>query len=187
MHVTAPVRALFFYGSATVLLAWIQVTLPDRTFGFEAKADLLLVLAILAGFLFGPVEGATVGLAGGFLRDVLAGGTIGAGMLLGLYAGLLAGILFRRIFRKSLLSALLQVVLIAAAARIAVEGFSLVFEPSAFPLRAWASVFFNGALGILLLLDAAVAIPLFFLLRYAGPRKRQKKDLAAEVARSAFL
>lgn len=187
MHLPAWTRPIAFYAAAAVLAALVQVSLPDRSFGILAKPDLLLVLPILAGYLSGPLEGASVGLACGFLRDAFAGRAMGAGMLVGLYAGLAAGLLFRRLFRKSLLPALLQVAVVAPAAHLLVELAGLVFQGAgSYTAASWAASFLGRALPLQTALDLAAAVPIFLLLRFAGPHPRPKKGLAADDAAKAM-
>jgi len=179
-------RSVLFYAVAVLALGMLQVSLPDRTAGHFVKPDLLLVLPVLAGFLFGPVEGAVVGLAAGFFRDAFAGGTIGVGMLVALYAGLLSGILFQRLFRKGFFAALLQVLIVCATTTLLVEGVGILFSASAtFTPEAWVRVYLAQSFPLQIALDVGVAIPLFFLMRYAGPHRRSTgrssaQDAAAE-------
>ncbi len=183
MQVPDRVRAVLFYFIAGCAAALLQVSLPDRTLGLAAKPDFLLVLPILAGFLFGPVEGACAGAFCGFLADSFSGATIGGGVLVGLYAGLLSAFLFRRLFRKGLLSALLQVAVVGGAAYVLVEAAGLVFfGPGSLTAAAWAAAFLGRALPLRLALDAAAAVPLFLLLRYAGPHRRPTKRIGSEEA-----
>ena len=79
-------------------LGLLQTILPDRAAILGVKPDLTLVLAILAGYLFGQRDGMAVGLLAGFMRDALAGRGLGLGMLLLMYAGLFAAVAFRRFF-----------------------------------------------------------------------------------------
>jgi rod shape-determining protein MreD len=178
-------RAILFYGIAVVSLGLLQVSIPDRTAGFLAKPDFLLVLAILAGFLHGPMEGAVVGLATGFFRDSFAGGTVGVGMLVGLYAGLLSGLLFQRLFRKGFFAAMLQVLIVATVTTLAVEGAGILFDAAgSFTPNEWVRAYLARTFLVQLALDVAAAVPLFFLMRYAGPRKRGSGRVTAQEAAS---
>ncbi len=183
MKASQTTRAVLFYIGAVLVLGILQVTIPDRTAGDLAKPDFLLVLAILAGFLYGPVEGAVVGLATGFFRDAFAGGTVGVGMLVGLYAGLLSGLLFQRLFRKGFFAALLQVLIVAAVTALLVEGGGILFEGAvSFTPEEWARAFLFRVFPLQMALDVGSAVPLFLLMRYAGPRKRRTNRVTAQEA-----
>lgn len=189
MQLPQRTRIFVFYLVATVFLALVQVSLPDRSLGFPGKPDLMLVLVILSGFFYGPFEGALVGVASGFLRDAFAGGSIGVGMLVCMYAGIVSGLVFQKMFRKGWLAGVLQVVLVSTVFYVLVEGTDLLLQPygSAFPFSEWARGFFSLKLPVLLVFNAASSLPLLLLLRFAGPRRHRSSALTAdEVAKDLW-
>ena len=182
-------RILLFYLFATVALALIQVSLPDRMLGILVKPDLMLVLVILSGFLYGPFEGALVGIVTGFLRDAFAGGSIGVGMLLCMYAGLFSGLIFQKMFRKGWFAGILQVLLVSTLFYVFVDGLDLLLQPqdASYPFIEWARLIFTAKLPILLLLNFIAAFPLLLVLRIAGPRRRKGSVLGGgEVERDLW-
>jgi len=65
------------------------------------KPDLVIVLIIINGFLYGPREGALWGFAGGILQDFLSGGYLGMHALAGMAAGWLAAVAGNRFYRDN--------------------------------------------------------------------------------------
>jgi len=67
-------RAILIDAVYVLAFAILQVTvLPELTF-LKVRPDLTLILSILTGYLFGWIDGMFLGLAAGFLRDMLAAG-----------------------------------------------------------------------------------------------------------------
>ena len=62
------VRAVLVYTACILGLSLIQTTLPDGFSVMDARPDLTLVLAVLAGYLFGRRDGIIVGLLAGFMQ-----------------------------------------------------------------------------------------------------------------------
>jgi rod shape-determining protein MreD len=182
MQLPQRTRSILFYFFATLVLALIQVTLPDRTLGFHGKPDFMLVLVVLSGFFYGPFEGALVGIGSGFLRDSFAGSTIGAGMLLFMYIGIFSGLLFRKQFRKGWLAGLLQVILFSTFTYVLVDGIEILLQTQvgSFTFVDWTQEFFMTKLPILLAFNVAASFPLLLLLRFAGPRRHGVPQLGAD-------
>lgn len=73
-------------------------------FGLGLVPDLILIIAISYGLLKGPWYGAVLGLTGGLVSDLMAGGSIlGVGALARMATGFLAGLLEKTIFKDNLL------------------------------------------------------------------------------------
>ena len=168
-------RAIIVYAAYIVVLSQLQVTLPEW-FNFSgSRPDLTLVLVILSGYLFGRMDGALVGLAAGFMRDMFAGRALGLGMLLLLYAGLLAALLLRQSFRRNILLSLFQVVWITVLYELVVTG--VVFLVPMLPDVTYeASHLYGlmlqrlpGQIGANLL----AAVPLVLLLHFMGPYRQK--------------
>lgn len=73
-------------------------------FGLGLVPDLTLIVVVSYGLLKGPWYGSILGLAGGLVSDLLAGGSIvGVGALARMATGFLAGLLEKTIFKDNLL------------------------------------------------------------------------------------
>lgn len=84
----------------------VALTLQTALFGhlplFGLRADLVLLIVISLGFLRGPTHGLLIGLAGGFMVDLLSGFYIGLSGIVAGSVGLLAGVAGLRLIRDSL-------------------------------------------------------------------------------------
>ena len=174
------IRALIVYAVYIILLSQLQVTLPDWFSFFGSKPDLTLVLVILSGYLFGRVDGALVGLAAGFMRDMFAGRALGLGMLLFLYIGILAALVFQQAFRRNLLLGLLQVIWLTILYEVVVTG--VVFMMPMLPDVTYdASTLYQRTFAQLptqLAANVFIALPLSLLLIWVGPyhKKNELED-----------
>ena len=72
---------------------------------FGVIPDLVLVLAILNGFLRGTREGAFLGFVAGILQDLVSGGYFGVNAITKMVAGYLAGLGEGRLYRENRLIA----------------------------------------------------------------------------------
>lgn len=108
----ATLRLILVFSAYIIFTGMLQVTLPSSFAIWGAKPDLLLVLAVLSGYMFGQRDGIIVGLAAGFFRDIMAGRALGLGMLLLMYSALFASFAFRRFFRRNFLMGLAQVAMV---------------------------------------------------------------------------
>ncbi|MDD3653843.1 MAG: rod shape-determining protein MreD [Desulfotomaculaceae bacterium] len=88
---------LLLYGVALVL----QSTVLGFVTIFGIKPDLILLLAILNGFLLGPRQGAFLGFAGGVIVDLFAGSYIGMNAISKMVSGYLAGICGERLYQDN--------------------------------------------------------------------------------------
>jgi len=171
------IRLLLVYAVLILFLSQLQVTLPDSMAIMGRRPDLTLVLVILAGYLWGRGDGLATGLAAGFLRDLFAGRALGVGMLLLMYIGLMASITFGRRLQRHLLFGLVQVVWLTVIYEVVITVVALLFPVvPEIPLSA-ARLFseMSDQLPGQLLANLAAALPLAFLLYYAGPRPRNER------------
>ena len=90
---------------AGILLAAIvlQSTIFARINLFGVRPDLILVVTVCFGLLYGPLPGLYVGLAGGFLLDLAGGGILGINLLLKALLGYGAGYMGRTVFKDNFL------------------------------------------------------------------------------------
>lgn len=80
----------------------LQVILPP-SFLFIGKPDLLLILTVITGLLWGTKAGAGLGLAAGLMQDLFMGGIPGIYTLTKLINGVLAGLVEGNIFKERVL------------------------------------------------------------------------------------
>ncbi|HEY3314394.1 MAG TPA: rod shape-determining protein MreD [Bacillota bacterium] len=81
----------------------LQLTVVPFVAVHWVKPDLILVVAILGGLLYGPNYGAVAGLFGGLLEDLFIGHYIGLFGLTRMLAGFLAGLVETRVYREPFL------------------------------------------------------------------------------------
>ncbi len=93
-------QPLFFLLLVLVTLI-LQTTALDYMAIYGVKPDLVLILAILNGFLRGTREGAFLGFSAGILQDLVSGGYFGLNALTKMVAGYLAGFGKDRLYRDN--------------------------------------------------------------------------------------
>jgi rod shape-determining protein MreD len=71
--------------------------------------DLVLVMTLLLGLLYGSETGLFFGLGAGFLLDLLTGGVVGIGTMVKMAAGFSAGLLEKAVYKENLLLPILVV------------------------------------------------------------------------------
>lgn len=146
-----------------VLLAAItlQSTIFARWNLFGIMPDLILVLAVCYGLLYGPAQGLRMGLAGGLLLDLAGGGILGINTLTKALFGYGAGYLGKTVFKENILVP----VVVSVAATVLGEALSFFF----LSLFGWRGRFFHYLLTTVLplsLYNILPAVPLYlFLLR----------------------
>lgn len=175
-------RQILVYAVYIISVCCLQVTFSQVFMLFGRTADLMLVLVVLSGYLFGIWDGVIVGLIVGMLRDyfsspVMTGlekepvAVLGIGMLAFMYIGLLASLIFRRRFRRKYFLGVLQVILL-----------SLIYYSMGY-LISWLSLSVSGSLssyfslryiivsGLLpqILVNVIASIPILVVLRFIGP------------------
>lgn len=172
------IRQIGVYGAFILAFSLIQVSWPRGWLFLGARPDLMLVLCILSGFLFGIDDGIVVGLVTGYMRDVLAGRVFGVGMLLLMLAGVCGANLFRRRFRRQMFFALTLVGLITVLYAAVIYGLDLFFpmipdvSPAAGPLLIRSLKTLAGSL----LMNLIAGIPILLLLHHAGPYQKGRMD-----------
>lgn len=168
------IRAVLVYAVYILGLGLLQTILSDRVAILNAKPDLTLVLAVLAGYLFGQRDGIAIGLLAGFMRDALAGRGLGLGMLLLMYAGLTAAVAFRGFFRRNISLGLILVILETVIYHLMITF--LTFAVPVLPGVAYTLPgLYQHMLQILpgaLITNTLAGIPLILLLYFAGPYRR---------------
>ncbi|BAS28617.1 rod shape-determining protein MreD [Limnochorda pilosa] len=92
---------------------------------FGARPDLVTLLVVLFGLLWGPRSGAALGFAGGMALDLLTGYLVGLGALSRAVVGGLAGLAGERFFSENFLVPILSVLV------------GTLLEQALFVLGAW--------------------------------------------------
>ncbi len=173
------VRKIAIYVLYIVLAVLLQTSWPAALAIAGVRPDLALILAAVSGLLFGAKEGAIVGLCCGFLLDAQAGRLIGLGMLLLMLAGVVPVLLLRSMPQRPLLLAPAAAAAGTLIFHAAVFGVSWVFptlsDLSRNPYELKQVVV--QVLIPLVILNAALALPLALLMRYAGPQRRKSMDV----------
>jgi rod shape-determining protein MreD len=173
------IRKATVYAAYVFCLGLFQAAMPPGLSIMGAKPDLTLVLAILAGYMFGTEDGIIVGLAAGFYRDMLSGRAIGLGMLLLMYGAILASVLFRHFFRRNIFFGLVQILIITVCYEMAVTVLTYIVPmlPDVSMRFSSLVLHFLKTLPWQLLANLAAGIPLIFGLTFLGPYKRgSRKD-----------
>lgn len=174
MERRARIRRIGFYALVILTAALLQVFWPREWLLLGARPDFTLVLSVLSGFLFGVGDGIAIGLLAGYVRDSLAGRSFGMGMLLLTYAGICGALLFRRRFRRQIFFALTLVGMVTVFYEAVILGLNQFFPmiPDVVPnsqTLVWRSLRTGAGA---LILNLAVAAPLFQLLLHAGPYRK---------------
>jgi len=140
----------------------LQSTILARLNLFGVTPDLVLVITVCYGLLYGPSQGLFLGLAGGLLLDLAGGGILGINILTKALLGYGAGYMGKTVFKDNIFIPLL----ISAVATLAGEIAAFIFL-TAF---GWHGRFFNYLFATILplsLYNLLLAGPVYLLmLRY---------------------
>jgi len=103
----------------TLIVFWLlqEMLVPFITIK-TASPDLLLIIVAVAGFIEGPVTGATVGLVAGLLQDLVIPGSVGLNLLIKTLVGFLAGKVERTVFGSSMLMPLIGFFIVSFSAQL---------------------------------------------------------------------
>lgn len=176
------IRVLAVYALIVPAAGLVQTTWPAGLTIMGTIPDLLLVLAILSGYLFGRRDGLVIGLAAGFIRDALAGRSMGLGMLLLMYAGLLASVTFRKLFRRNIPLGLVLIILTTVLYHMLIT--LMTFIMPVIPDVAYSlPVLLEHMWKILpgsVLGNVLAGIPMILLLYFAGPYRRGSRNVNDE-------
>lgn len=171
-------RLILAFAAYIIFLGMIQVTLPSGFALWGAKPDLLLVLAVLSGYMFGQRDGVVVGLSAGFFRDIMAGRALGLGMLLLMYSALFASFAFRRFFRRNIMMGIVQVAMATVLYQIVITGLQFIVPILPGVSYTMTSLFRLMIIGLpgILLVNILAGVPMIFLLNYFGPYQRGSRN-----------
>jgi len=146
-----------------LLLILAGFLLSSTAFSFlqvwGVKPDLVLVLVIINGFLYGPREGALWGFAGGILQDFLGAGYLGMHALTGMAAGWLAAVAGTRFYRDNAGVLLISAFLVSLAAGV-LNYLLLLFLSFFVPLHVSVQAAFGRNIPLSSAYNALAALPL---------------------------
>lgn len=151
-------RGLAFAG-VLILSISLQSTILARLNLFGMIPDLILVITVCYGLLYGPVKGLFLGLAGGLLLDLAGGGILGIHTLTKAVMGYGAGFLEKTVFKDNILVPV-----------ISVTGATLIGEIISYLILTafdWQGRFFSHILFTvfpLSLYHIILTVPVYYLL-----------------------
>ncbi len=130
-------RRIFVYALYILITGIVQFQWPESWGAWGVKPDFMLVLTVLAGYLYGFVDGAVVGLIAGFVRDCLGSRVFGSGMLMLFLAGVLAASLFQRNMNRTAITVFLSIITITLLLDVTIFVIQYLMVRSA-DMRMWA-------------------------------------------------
>ena len=179
------IRKFIVYALYLLLFSTVQVTFPGILTFYGIRADLLFVLVVLVSYMFGFYDGIVFGALAGIIRDYFSApsittldGTVttalGIGLFLMVAAAAYGSSFFTVRIERNFLLAFLSVV--TASLLYKVIGHILIF--------IWSNLVpglsYNMGLSQIItrsvlpqtVLNLIAAVPIYLLLRFAGPYKK---------------
>ena len=179
------IRKFIVYALYLLLFSTVQVTFPGILTFYGIRADLLFVLVVLVSYMFGFYDGIVFGALAGIIRDYFSApsittldGTVttalGIGLFLMVAAAAYGSSFFTVRIERNFLLALLSVM--TATLLYKVIGHILIF--------LWSNLVpglsYNMGLSQIItrsvlpqtVLNLIAAVPIYLLLRFAGPYKK---------------
>jgi rod shape-determining protein MreD len=99
-----------------------------------AKPDVVLIVAALYGFMYGPSVGSIAGFTGGLLSNLLIGSHVGPGLLSKSIVGFFAGLVQRTIFVENIVLPMLAIFIATGLNEFIYIGFMFLMG-EAIPLK----------------------------------------------------
>jgi len=188
-----PVRKIIVYALCILLLPSIQVTMSHHLTFWGNTADLMLVFAVLAGFLYGFYEGIIVGGITGIARDVLAAPIIpgndnsfsvafGIGVLVLFLAGAFGAVFFEGRTKRNLPLGILAVLCYTVIYKVVGHLTVALWENlmAGMPYSISIGTIIKTSILPQLLMNGIASVLIFGILKLARPverRGRNKKEL----------
>ena len=179
------VRQILLYAVYITGACRMQVTFSQVFRLLGHTCDLMLVLVVLCGYLFGTKDGIAVGAIVGVFRDYFSGpvltgldqkpvAVLGVGLLAFMYIGILSSLLFRKRFRRKYSLGILQVVIISLIYYSLGHIVSFVYLSMSGNLVSYYSLRYIAFSSIVpqIIVNVLASLPTLFLLRFAGPYKK---------------
>ena len=179
------VRKYLLYVIYVLLITCIQVSFPDKMSLNGQIADLMFVFVVLTAYFFGLKDGIVVGIVVGILRDCFAapaiigfGGKVVSSVGIGAFTMFGVAVLSATVFtikiKRKIVFALVTLVSVTLAYKLVGHGiiflWTKLFSQTVYRLSFKQLVVDSILTQILLNLIAFV--PLYLLLRFAGPYRK---------------
>ena len=179
------IRKYVVYALYLLLFSTVQVTFPGIVTFYGLRADLMFVLVVLCSYMFGFYDGIVFGALAGIIRDYFSApsittidGTVTTAVGIGLFLMVAAAafgssfftVRIERNFILAFVSVLIATLLYKAIGHFGIFLWSHIAKGTTYNLQLSQIVFRSIIPQILLNMIAAV--PLYLLLRFAGPYKK---------------
>ncbi|SCW27250.1 hypothetical protein SAMN02910456_00212 [Ruminococcaceae bacterium YRB3002] len=184
-----PWRKIIVYVIYILIIPSLQVTLSPLVRIAGQTFDLMLVFAVLTGFLYGFYDGLIVGAAMGLMRDLLAAPIVpgpegalslsfGIGIIVLLLAGVFGSIFMEGRTNRNFPLGLLAVLSFTLIYKIAGHLIIYLWESLMAGMNDTPGIWYIIKMSILpqVLMNLTICIPAFFLLRFLGPEPYRRKN-----------
>ncbi len=179
------IRKYVVYALYLLLFSTVQVTFPGIVTFYGLRADLMFVLVVLCSYMFGFYDGIVFGALVGIIRDYFSApsittidGTVTTAVGIGLFLMVAVAafgssfftVRIERNFILAFVSVLIATLLYKTIGHFGIFLWSHIAKGTTYNLQLSQIVFRSIIPQILLNMIAAV--PLYLLLRFAGPYKK---------------
>lgn len=179
------IRKYVVYALYLLLFSTVQVTFPGIVTFYGLRADLMFVLVVLCSYMFGFYDGIVFGALAGIIRDYFSApsittidGTVTTAVGIGLFLMVAAAafgssfftVRIERNFILAFVSVLIATLLYKTIGHLGIFLWSHIAKGTTYNLQLSQIVFRSIIPQVLLNMIAAV--PLYLLLRFAGPYKK---------------
>ena len=179
------IRKYVVYALYLLLFSTVQVTFPGIVTFYGLRADLMFVLVVLCSYMFGFYDGIVFGALAGIIRDYFSApsitsidGTVTTAVGIGLFLMVAAAafgssfftVRIERNFILAFVSVLFATLLYKTIGHFGIFLWSHIAKGTTYNLQLSQIVFRSIIPQVLLNMIAAV--PLYLLLRFAGPYKK---------------
>jgi hypothetical protein len=179
------IRKYVVYALYLLLFSTVQVTFPGIVTFYGLKADLMFVLVVLCSYMFGFYDGIVFGALAGIIRDYFSApsitsidGTVTTAVGIGLFLMVAAAafgssfftVRIERNFILAFVSVLIATLLYKTIGHFGIFLWSHIAKGTTYNLQLSQIVFRSIIPQILL--NMISAVPLYLLLRFAGPYKK---------------
>lgn len=175
-------RQILVYSIYIISLTVFQFALSGWLVPISYMPDLVLILVVVCGSFFGSDDGMIIGILAGFLRDMMVGRVLGLGMLLFMFAGLTASIFLKNSIRRNPLLTIIQVAAVSLIYEIVIVILTFLFPmlpDQVYSFDTLINLRYSDALRKILV-NVVAAVPIMFLLHYAGPYRRGQQRTGME-------
>lgn len=179
------IRKYVVYALYLLLFSTVQVTFPGIVTFYGLRADLMFVLVVLCSYMFGFYDGIIFGALAGIIRDYFSApsitsidGTVTTAVGIGLFLMVAAAafgssfftVRIERNFILAFVSVLIATLLYKTIGHFGIFLWSHIAKGTTYNLQLSQIVFRSIIPQILL--NMISAVPLYLLLRFAGPYKK---------------